>query len=162
MAVMLLAVVAVVATIQGDVEAQTRPALVRDIDNPALQPFREPIFISLGFNETSKIVDGPVAPAGKRLVIENISVWGFTAGTDEFTGVWLTVKNVSPSVFVLLDPATTERKPIGGGSFVIAYNRQVKLYFNPGETIQAQVFVNTNSTPPQLLNIYLQGYYVTL
>ena len=53
--------------------AQTRPALVRDVDNGALQPFRTLININLAAGETVKTVNGPVVPAGKRLVIRNVS-----------------------------------------------------------------------------------------
>ena len=63
-------------------------------------------------------------------------------------------------MFVLLDPNSTERRVIPGGSFVSAYNRQVKLYFNAGEQVQAQVFTR-GSAGTRLVNIYLQGSLIT-
>jgi len=142
-------------------EAQTRPALVRDADNPALQPFREVISASLSSSETSKFVNGPTVPAGKRLVIENASVWAFTSTSDFVTGIWLTVPGATPLTFTMLDPADTERKPVGGGSAIAAYNRPVRLYFNPGEQLQLNVFVD-GTTGPRTVNVYLNGYYVNL
>lgn len=141
--------------------AQTRPALVRDADNPALQPFRELINANLLSTENTKFVNGPTVPAGKRLVIENASVWAYTSLSDFVTGIWLTVPGATPPTFVLLDPADTERKPIGGGSAVAAYNRTVKLYYNPGEQVQLNVFVD-GSAGPRIVNVYLNGYYVNL
>ena len=141
--------------------AQTRPALVRDVDNGALQPFRTLIQNNLAAGETTKTVDGPVVPANKRLVIENVSVWVFTTGSDAVTGVWLTVPSANPATFALMDPDSTERKNVSGTSFVTAYNRLVKLYFNPGETVQSQVFF-TGTGGGKIVNIYLNGYYVNL
>ena len=135
-------------------------AMVRDVDNGALQPFRELINVNLNAGETFKTANGSVVPDNKRLVIENVSVWAFSVNSaDVATGIWLSPLNIS--AFTLLDPATTERKSIGGGAAVAAYNRQVKLYFNPGETLQAWVFFEgTNAS--KTVNIYLSGYYVNL
>jgi hypothetical protein len=151
-----IALGAVICTVPA--EAQTRPALVRDVDNGALQPFRDRISISAAAGETSKTVNGPVIPAGKRLVIENVSVWATTPLDVEITGVWLEVAGVS--TFAMMDPNSTERRDIGGAA-VSAYNRPVKLYYNPGETIQAQVFFKGTSGA-KVVNIYLNGYYVNL
>ena len=159
LALALLALVAVLPV--SPAQAQTRPALVRDVDNGALQPFRTLISSTLAANETSKFVDGPVVPAGKRLVIENVSIWIVTEGTDAATGVWLSVGAANPPTYALMDPNSTERKNVGGSSFVTAYNRLVKLYFNPGETVQSQVFFNGTSAG-KIANIYLNGYYVNL
>ena len=100
-------------------------------------------------------------PANKRLVIENVSIWALTNGSDAVTGIWLTVPGANPPTFALMDPDSTERKNVGGTSFVTAYNRVVKLYFNPGETVQANVFF-TGTSGGKIVNIYLNGYYVNL
>lgn len=142
--------------------AQTRPALVRDTDNPAQQPFRALISISLGNNETFKLANGPTVPAGKRLVVENVSIWIFTgSGSDIATGVWLTVPGANPPTFLLADPTSAERKLVSGGSSITAYNRLTRLYYNPGEVIQAQVFFD-GVAGSKNANIYLNGYLVDL
>lgn len=142
--------------------AQTRPALVRDADNPALQPFRALINVNLGASETIKVVDGPTVPAGKRLVIENVSMWIFTsASADIATGVWLTVPGSSPATFFLADPTSAERKLLAGGGSVTAYNRQVRLYYNAGEVIQANVFFD-GTAGTKIANYYLNGYLVNV
>ena len=143
-------------------EAQTRPALVRDVDNGALQPFRGLININLAAGETFKVINGPVVPAGKRLVIENVSVWAFMANSaDNVTGVWLTVPIASPATFALMDPAPGERKTLAGGSAIAAYNRLVKLYYNPGETVQGQVYFD-GTAGQKIVNIFLNGHLVNL
>jgi hypothetical protein len=48
-----------------------------------------------------------------------------------------------------------------GNSTIAAYNRPLKVYFNPGEQLTAEVYADGNSNFKSA-NIYLQGYYVTL
>jgi hypothetical protein len=76
-------------------------------------------------------------------------------------GVWLTVPTAQTPDFVLLDPNSTERKLIAVNNAVTAYNRLVKLYYNPGETVQLQVFFD-GMAALKLVNVYLHGYYVNL
>ncbi len=152
-----VATLAIAVTV-SPANAQTRPALVRDVDNPALQPQRIAIFSSLTAAEGSKFTDGFVVPAGKRLVIENASVWARTEGADRVTGIWLNVKG--QLAFIMLDPVTTETKTLVGGSNITAYNRIIKAYFNAGETVEASVFTE-GSTSGKIVNIYLQGNLIT-
>lgn len=154
-----VAPIAVLAAEAGPAIAQTRPALVRDVDNPALQPQRIGIFTSLASGENYKLTLGPVVPAGKQLVIENASVWALTNDTVKVTGIWL--KPVGPSVYILLDPTTNEFRPLTGGLTLAAYNRTLKAYFSPGEQLQVEVFTE-GTGGLQLVNVYLQGYYVNV
>jgi hypothetical protein len=136
-----------------------RPALTRDVDNPALAPVRILININLNPGETFKTVNSITVPVGKRLVIENASIWAFSSSAaDVVTGVWLSPLNVSH--FHLLDPAANEIRNMTGNSAVAAYNRTIKAYFEAGETLQGWAFYDgTNGS--KTVNIYLQGYYVT-
>jgi hypothetical protein len=136
-----------------------RPALTRDVDNPALAPVRLLININLQPGETFKTVNSITVPAGKRLVIENASIWAFSSqAADVVTGIWLSPLNVPH--FHLLDPAANEIRNIAGNSAVAAYNRPIKAYFEAGETLQGWAFYDgTNGS--KTVNIYLQGYYVT-
>lgn len=155
-----LVVVALVAAGAEAAHAQTRPALVRDADNPALQPERLLISVSLSTSEGFKAVDSITVPAGKRLVIENASIWAFTNhATSKITGVWLRVKG--QLVYHLLDPALNEVRPLGDGSTVAAYNRPMKGYFNPGETVSVEI-VAEGTSGTKHVNVYLQGHYVNL
>jgi hypothetical protein len=150
-------IIAFVSLWASDALAQ-RPALTRDVDNPALAPVRLWININMAANEPSKIVDSITVPAGKRLVIENASVWAFTSNSaDSITGLWLAPKNVT--MFHLLDPTPAEVKPIGGGAAVAAYNRVLKGYFEEGETLEVWAFA-TGTGGQRIVNIYLQGYFV--
>ena len=140
--------------------AQTRPALVRDVDNGDLSPVRLTISVSINSTDTYGERDGITVPAGKRLVIDNVSIWAFTSSAaDKITGVWLSVK--PGSNYLLLDPAANEVRAISGGASIAAYNRPVKAYYEAGETLYAQVFAD-GTTSSKIVNIYLQGHYVTV
>jgi hypothetical protein len=139
-----------------------RAALVRDVDNPAVDPVRTALLVSLETSDNARSVDGLIVPAGKRLVIENASIWTFSTGSDRITGVWVRPKNNPfPPVYLLLDPAENEFRTIVSGNTVAAYNRTIKAFFNPGEQLTADVFAD-GDTAGKIVNIYLQGYYVTL
>jgi hypothetical protein len=74
------------------VYAQVKAALVRDIDNPALQP----VTFALTMNKTGGVPQYsaalPPIPAGKRLVIETISL------VDQNPGTYVGIFNVISSV----------------------------------------------------------------
>lgn len=151
---------AVLASTAPPALAQTRPALVRDVDNGDLNPVRLTISVSIDSSSTYGERDSLTVPAGKRLVIDNASVWAFTsASTDKITGVWVSVK--PGANYLLLDPAPTEVRTLAFGGTVAAYNRPIKAYYEAGETLYAQVFADGTASS-KIVNIYLQGHYVTV
>lgn len=154
-------VAALFVVMAGDAAyAQTRPALVRDVDNADLNPVRLTISVSLNSTDTYGERDGITVPAGKRLVIDNASIWAFTSSAaDKITGVWLSVK--PGSNYLLLDPALNEVRALAGGASVAAYNRPLKAYYEAGETLYAQVFAD-GTTSSKIVNMYLQGHYVSV
>ena len=152
-------VAAFVAIHPGTANAQVRAALTRDVDNPDLNPVRITISVSLAATDTYGERDSYTVPAGKRLVLDNASMWAFTSSaSDKITGVWLSVK--PGGYYLLLDPAANEVRNISGGSSVAAYNRPVKSYFEAGETLYAQVFAD-GTTSSKIVNYYLTGHLVT-
>jgi hypothetical protein len=140
--------------------AQTRAAITRNIDNPDLAPARFAIILSLNAGDTEKDVDSITVPAGKRLILDNASVWAFwNNASDVVTGVWLQVKG--QTAYTLLDPAINEIRTISSGTVgLAAYNRTIKMTFEAGETVHAYVFFD-GTNGPKSVNIYLQGHYVT-
>ena len=140
--------------------AQTKAAQTRDIDNADLAPVRIWVPLSLQASETFKEADSVTVPAGKRLVLDNASVWALTSNaSDVITAIWLQVKNVQH--FTLLDPANNEvRKICGGSCGLAAYNRTIKMTFEAGETVHATIFAE-GTNDAKTINIYLQGHYVT-
>lgn len=143
--------------------AQTiRAALVRDTDNPDLQP-RARIFLGLTVEagQVGGSVEGAPVPAGKRLVIETVSVFGYTPDPERFTAIWLTKNN--PDTYMSLDPQPAEGRLFGPGFpgyFLVAYNRNVNFSLNAGESPRIEAYVGS-TTQNKFANIFLHGYYVT-
>lgn len=157
----LLAVAGAVTSVPALAQA-VRAALVRDVDNPAVDPVRTALLVQIPANQGFQTVDGLIVPPGKRLVIENASVWTFTTNPDRITGVWVRPKTLpNPPVYLLLDPSESEFRTLSFNATVAAYNRTIRAYFNPGEQLTAEVYADGTAALKQA-NIYLQGYYVTL
>lgn len=133
--------------------AQVRAALVRDTDNPALQPAR--LFFSVSTNDFYGFADGAPVPAGKRLVIEGASIFSYTNGTHRVYAIWLTAN--PPSTYIALDPSPTDT--ILTTPYYVGYNRNFKLYYNPGEVPRIEVYTQGIGSTT---NVFLHGYYVTL
>jgi hypothetical protein len=136
--------------------AQVRAALVRDIDTPALQPVR--IYLTVTSSEFYGFADADPVPAGKRLVIEGASIFSYVGDptTERVYAVWLTA---NPQVtYVSLDPSPNDTILPAPG--YIGYNRNFKLYYNPGEVPRIEVWAYGDTS--KTTNVYLTGYYVTL
>lgn len=143
--------------------AQTsRPALVRDVDSPTLQPFRITQFC--GSTQTDTITCQPATvPAGKRLVIEFVGLYADGGNGDPVSSFRVRVGGQSsnnglvifakPSDFVI---------QASGVSYNVAINQLVKLYFEPGETIEVNAFYTNATNSQKNFQINLQGYYVNL
>src|SRR5271169_6563070 len=124
--------------------AQARAALVRDSDNPALQP----AFIALSGGGTYP--QTYLVPAGKRLVIEYIS-WrassGVNSGFVTAQGLFVTSNGLSGTVY--LPGSFVSGDNIGGGKVFIMADPNTNVVYQSAGSI---------GTAP----IYLVGYYVNI
>lgn len=142
--------------------AQIRAALVRDVDHPAQAPVRLFASLVIPAGQASSATNLSAVPAGKRLVIQTVSVFGYSQDPERIVAVWLTLN--PETTYISLDPETTESKPLGSfftGYSAIAYNRNVNFVYEPGEV--PRIVVGVGSTVNQkFVNVFLHGYYVTL
>jgi hypothetical protein len=69
------------------------PALTRDVDNPARQPLSLTVTANISANTIGRTASTPVLAAGRRYVIESVSVYSLmTKGTD---ANWVATASVS-------------------------------------------------------------------
>lgn len=136
-------------------EAQVRPALVRDVDTPALSPFRTTISVSLVSLNEQKLVTK--VPAGKRLVLEHISYWGFSQVGQSLVFAALRTGQFGPMATILqINPPHASATP---SSFVLQDGAMpVKAYFEAGEEVWVTV---TKTSGNAQFEIAVQGYLVT-
>lgn len=139
-----LGLTAVVGTmLLSTLNASHAQTLVRDLDNPARQPFQAELqrlrIPSSGGGESFRVAD---VPPGKRLVIEHVSfrVASLEASTPgspplrfgTFASL-ITKANGVPGSHELI----ANRIDLSGGRSVVAASQQIRAYADPG----SQVFV---------------------
>jgi hypothetical protein len=158
---------AVVAALVTVTNTTANPVGTSDANNGAFQPVHFRIALNDNASSTGLIVNGPTIPANKRLVIENISVFALIGGNEQLDGVWLF--NSGGLNYVLINPQTIDKYSIGSGDFqgIYDYNRPVIAYYDPGDTLQMQIFrdpipPNTGLTKDSLVNMYITGHYVDI
>lgn len=130
----MIAVVAAGATglLHADVaSAQVRAAMVRDVDAPALTPFRTGVSFTFTAVNDQRLLT--TVPAGKRLVIEHISYWGFTATGSSFVFAALRTGQFGPlrTILEIRPPHAS-----AASSFTIQdASLPVRAYFEAGEQV---------------------------
>lgn len=111
--------------------AQTRPALVRDVDQPARQA------VVIRKNTSSSIFESVyTVPVGKRFVLEhfNCSSLASSLYAGIFEGI-LSHPNIVYSVPV-----------IGASGGVLVADGATRIYFEPGSVLNLRIFVTGNTT----------------
>jgi hypothetical protein len=106
--------------------AQTRPAMVRSVDEPARVPFFESMTPVCTFSNQC-ISRFPTVPAGKRLRV--LAVNGFFRNTNVPGFVAFQKGNVTHTLFAF--PVS----PFSGAYYgpLISFNESVDMYFEAGE-----------------------------
>jgi hypothetical protein len=144
---------------------------VRDVDNPARQPFQ----VNLSDRIVSELSDAPlelaVVPQGKRLVIEHASVRGLfgaeTAGGDIPSIIEIgvvTLQNGVPAEHQLV-PTIVKSNAEQNRVDVFVASQPMRAYADPGTTVSLRVSVITEgdgSGNALLRNIALSGYFVDI
>jgi hypothetical protein len=152
-----LVVLALVAFTHTEVAAQVKAALVRDIDTPALSPFRAVLDFSWIALQEDKLLT--TVPAGKRLVIEHLSYRTLSTGGDQFVAGVLKIGyfGFNPEVYLQINPPHASWN--GAAWSEQDGSQPVKAYFDAGTEVWLVVHHNTNNT--RYLTLVATGYYVT-
>ena len=111
--------------------AQVRPALVRDVDQPARQAVVIRKFANSSIFEAVYTV-----PAGKRFVLEHVNCSSLAASL--YAGIFegtLSHPNIVYSVPV-----------IGVSAGVLVADGATRIYFEPGSVLNLRIFVTANTT----------------
>jgi hypothetical protein len=153
-----MAMLAVVASlVPASAVAQVRAALVRDVDSPALQPFRSHIDVNFTFTNEQRLVT--TVPAGKRLVIEHVSYSAtMPVGTQVVFGGIRSPEFGTFWQILGINPPHTSASP----SFVLQDGAQpIRQYFEPNEEVWLSVSTS-NSVPGRSIQVIVSGYFVNL
>jgi hypothetical protein len=126
--------IAAFGAVPGIANAVTvQPALVRDVDEGALQPFQASLLPHS--SSSGQGIDSVTVPAGKRLVIEYYSAQAqdLSGGAAAMT-LGTTVGGVFVSYIVYVNANTTNQ-----------VTQTTKIYADPGTVVQAFAFNNGGS-----------------
>jgi len=136
--------------------AQTRAALVQNMDEPGRNPYQEMKPSTNCLGQTYCRLSYAAVPAGKRLVVTNISgSVDLESGIHPF-GLITTDAGIPYVTFT----AVTGPVVVGVGTRMLI-NQSLLAYFGPGEI--PRVSINTESYRiTSGLQVQLSGYYITL
>ena len=115
------------------VNTATRPVYVRDVDNPARQPFHVELYDFRMIAGDTLSTDSFIVPAGKRLVIEQVS-GRFTAPAGQTLDLVVqTGPSEAPATHYYLPVRQGPLAPLSGDGFVL--NQLSRQYAEPGSNV---------------------------
>jgi hypothetical protein len=126
---------------------------VRDVDNPAKEPFQASASLVLPFGQTFGFQNIIVVPVGKVLVIEDISVDARLTGVDKLISVALFTGGANYYLHPN-DEGTDEF-----GRRVYTTSQHVRLYFTQGNVVGGYATRNPATGQPDV-NFSIFGYFV--
>jgi hypothetical protein len=136
----------------------TNPLSIRDVDNPARQPFRKSVFVSFPDGATFAAINpGINPPAGKRLVIEAVSASGNIPSGQKFACT-LNITDEFAQVLFNLDLTLTLQATFGAvDSF--QGNTTTRVYLEPSDNIAFDAF-RTSGAGSGGMRVSFSGYFV--
>jgi hypothetical protein len=138
----------------------SNPLLVRDVDNGARQSFRKSVFVSLADGSTFAAINpGITPPAGKRLVLEAISVGGNIPSGQKYA-CSLNITDEFAQVLFDLDLALVLQGTFGPVD-TFQGNTITKVYVESSDNIAFDVFRNAGSGAAGM-RVSFSGYLVDI
>lgn len=140
------------------VSAQTRPALVRSVDEPARVPYAHFLTPTCPFGNVC-IAEFPVVPAGKRLRVTQFSV--VSLGVTSTTGIVVVNRNASLSPLLMFPVVRTNTAYYSPTSIVGTF--VVDMIFEAGDrpVLELGVPAGAGGIPANAANKYgVTGYLV--
>jgi hypothetical protein len=136
----------------------TNPLSVRDMDNPARQPFRKSVFVSLADGSTFNAINpGITPPVGKRLVIETISASGNVPSGQKFACSLNLTDEFAQPIFNLEMPLSLS------GTFgpvdTFQGTTTTRMYVDPSDNVTFYAF-RTAGTGAAGMRVNFSGYFV--
>lgn len=150
------------ALVTGIATAQTRAALTKNVDEPGRIPYQNVYNFSGSDTACSGSVCSlpfPAVPAGKRLVVESVSILLASAGTAPpmllafGDGTTFNTGNIA-----LVNATWTDTNNTILGSHFWVMDKLVRVYYEPGTTPKVKLIAGGNVTLPS--NASVIGYLI--
>jgi len=137
------------------------PAVVRDVDNPARQPFQKLICVAFGneANNCGALVNGFTVQAGRRLVIEQVSGSCELESGTVLVSVALGTQVGSLDVVAHFLPLPPPPTPTPTVVYSSSFNHVTRIYADPGSGvgINSGQFLGSTGTDA-VCRLALSGY----
>ena len=144
------------------------PLPVRDVDNPASQPFQISGLTTIGPFDTSSTIELFTVPAGKRLVIEYATVYAGAGEGNKMVAFistkLITTPDPNDSPFVAHSLLMTEQGTIND-PVTFAASQPMRVYADPGTKvlgIVARTADAADGTSTLSATITISGYFINL
>ena len=161
---------AVAALLQGNPGASHAQTRVRDPDNPARQPFQAQLEgLTFATSSNAETFQVAVVPAGKRLVIEHVSMFvsSLEATSDgepqprfrTFATLVTKAESVAARHELIVLPADA------GGSSINVASQPIRAYADPGSLVLARVdaiAVEGGDSGLRIAHLTISGHLVNL
>ena len=133
----------------------TAGVLVKDLDNPARQPFQQKLSCTTTAGGPFFCTASLALSPGKGLVVEYLQVFSNESGGSTASYGLQTIVNGNPGANWIFTPGTriAPNFPVG--------EHQVRIYADPGSTVTFSGFQNS-TTGTVTFNVLLSGYLVNV
>jgi len=138
------------------------PLAVEDVNNPAFQPFQKQVQLTWVIGVTDTLVSFPV-PAGKRLVIEFVSIACILPIGQNPTTILFRLNDDGHFGYVehFFFTPLQGNVSVGSNFNVFVCSTPTRLYCDPGSSVQVQA--GRNSTVESgTVKVSISGYYVNV
>lgn len=163
MLVFVATAVAVLALLSAPLSAQTRPALVKDVENPAQNPFWGHGSGSIALNFVNTNISLGLVEAGMRLAIEHVSVRCEADADDEFpqADIWVYQKTGPASWNGYAVPIQMQKQGLtwNGRSSWIA-SQPIRVYSDGGISQTTVTIYHKKTTATASCYAHVSGYKV--
>jgi hypothetical protein len=137
------------------------PVLVRDVDNPARQSYANLRTINLAAGQFAQTIFFSEVPAGKQLVIEEVSVSGHAPTGQVWQLATIGVERNGTDIDFDIQVNARGTNPFDAGQDQFSGSQQVRLYSDPGSTPKF-VAQRNGGTGFAQLTMSISGYFVDL
>ena len=134
---------------------------VRDLDNPARQPFRK-VFDNLEIHTSPKSAGATVVhvPEGKRLVIEQIAFRTDVPLNRKLQGIHVSLRTEPPGL-----PSASYAVPVQQQLNEFIANQQMRIYADPMNAVTLVILIESDTEDILTMvfrDIVISGYFVDL
>jgi hypothetical protein len=162
-ATLVLTLVVILVVAAPETIAQVRAALVKNVDEPGLNPFSQSFVLSTNACSCTNccFISTDTVPAGKRLVIQNVSGWFPLSSAANAGYIHLSQGDSGGSTVINTIPPTFRTQWNGGDYPAYEFNQNTMAFVDAGKQARVAIF-SSASFGSRSGTLTINGYFVNL